>query len=81
MTNTKSTQDTITKTSAHDLIDAETGANLGPATEQQIEASTNAPDGVIAITGDGSVAHPGSWDFQNSATHTVWVDGIDDEEA
>ena len=60
------------------LIDADTGEDLGPATDAQTDASDAAPDydnGTIWIDLDGDVVLRGSWGAQQPGSRRVYVEG------
>ncbi len=67
MTNTESPNTTPVDT--RNLIDNESGCTIGAATADQIEASDEARDGIIAIDSDGEVVHQPGKDERR-----VWVE-------
>lgn len=57
-----------------DLVDSETGDDLGEATAEQIAASDAAGDeGHILIDVDGNVVQDGTWAAQQAGTRKVYV--------
>lgn len=62
------------RTAAYDLYDIETGEKIGPATQDQIDASLAAGDeGGIVIDSDGDVVDDGSWGAQQPGSRKVYV--------